>query len=121
VFLVVHLAAGLVLLGLWPHSISQAFTGLPWRHPALFYPYRDFVASALREGRIAFWNPYLFGGAPMLANQQAAVLYPLHWPLIWLPVTKQVYWSARSIWLLGAGATGCCSAGWWRVGRPVTA
>jgi hypothetical protein len=69
-----------------------------------FYPYRDFVASALREGRLPFWNPYLFGGAPLLANPQTAVLYPLHWPLIALPVTAQVYWSAAlHTWLLGFG------------------
>jgi hypothetical protein len=69
-----------------------------------FYPYRDYVASALREGRLPFWNPYLFGGAPLLANPQAAVLYPLHWPLIGLPVTAQVYWSAAiHTWLFGLG------------------
>jgi hypothetical protein len=69
-----------------------------------FYPYRDFAAAALREGRIPFWNPYLFSGAPLLANTQAAVLYPLHWPLIWLPVTAQVYWSAAlHTWLFGYG------------------
>ena len=68
------------------------------------YPHRDFVAEALRSGRIPFWNPYLFGGAPLLANTQAAVLYPLHWPLIWLPVTAQVYWSAAlHTWLFGYG------------------
>ncbi|MBP8293770.1 MAG: hypothetical protein KAX65_13425, partial [Caldilineaceae bacterium] len=69
-----------------------------------FYPYRDFAAEALRSGRIPFWNPYLFSGAPLLANTQAAVLYPLHWPLIWLSVTEQVYWSAAlHTWLLGYG------------------
>ena len=55
-----------------------------------FYPYRDYAASALREGRIPLWNPYIFLGAPFLANPQAAALYPLHWPLSWLPVTKQI-------------------------------
>jgi len=69
-----------------------------------FYPYRDFVAAALRSGQLPFWNPYLFAGAPLLANPQAAVLYPLHWPLIWLPATQQVYWSAAvHTWLLGYG------------------
>ena len=69
-----------------------------------FYPYRDFVASALRSGQIPFWNPYLFAGAPLLANPQAAVLYPLHWPLVWLTATQQVYWSAAlHTWLLGYG------------------
>ena len=69
-----------------------------------FYPYRDFAAQALAAGQIPFWNPYLFSGAPFLANPQAAVLYPLHWPLIWLDVTSQIYWSAAlHTFLLGLG------------------
>jgi hypothetical protein len=69
-----------------------------------FYPYRDYAAAALRNGEIPLWNPYIFMGVPFLANPQAAVLYPLHWPLIWLPVTQQIYWSAAlHTWLLGFG------------------
>lgn len=69
-----------------------------------FYPYRDYAAAALRAGEIPLWNPYIFGGAPFLANPQAAVLYPLHWPLSWLPVTKQIYWSAAlHAWILALG------------------
>jgi hypothetical protein len=71
---------------------------------AYFYPYRDFVGEALRHGRLPLWNPYLFMGAPLLANSQAAVLYPLHWPFIWLSAPKQVAWSiVLHIWLAGAG------------------
>ncbi|MGB5051916.1 MAG: hypothetical protein WBO46_23415, partial [Caldilineaceae bacterium] len=69
-----------------------------------FYPYRDYAAAALRQWHIPLWNPYIFGGAPFLANPQAAVLYPLHWPLSWLPVTKQIYWSAAlHTWILALG------------------
>ncbi|MCB9156410.1 MAG: YfhO family protein [Caldilineaceae bacterium] len=69
-----------------------------------FYPYRDYAADALRHGRVPLWNPYSFLGVPFLANPQSAVLYPLHWPLSWLPVTKQIYWSAAMhAWLLGMG------------------
>lgn len=69
-----------------------------------FYPYRDYAAATLRSGQIPLWNPYIFLGVPFLANPQAAVLYPLHWPLIWLPVTQQIYWSAAiHTWLLGWG------------------
>lgn len=69
-----------------------------------FYPYRDAAASALREGRIPLWNPYSFLGVPLLANPQAAALYPLHWPLSWLPVTRQIAWSAAlHTWILGMG------------------
>lgn len=60
---------------------------------AYFYPYREFASQALREARLPLWNPHLFMGAPLLANSQAAVLYPLHWPLAWLPVPKQIAWS----------------------------
>lgn len=69
-----------------------------------FYPYRDYAASALTTATLPLWNPYLFAGAPFLANPQAAVLYQLHWPLAWLPVTKQIYWSAAiHTWLFGFG------------------
>lgn len=74
-----------------------------------FYAYWDYVGATLREGRLPFWNPYLFLGAPLLANPQSAVLYPLHWPLfaaggVGLPVTSQLYWSAAlHTWLLGLG------------------
>ena len=69
-----------------------------------FYPYRDYAAAALRDGRIPLWNPYIFMGAPFLANPQAAALYPLHWPLSWLPVTRQLYWSgAIHAWILALG------------------
>ncbi len=71
---------------------------------AYFYPYRDFASEALRAGRLPLWNPYLFMGAPLLANSQAAVLYPLHWPLIWLSAPKQIAWSiVLHIWLAAAG------------------
>lgn len=69
-----------------------------------FYPYREYAAAILRNGEIPLWNPYIFMGVPFLANPQAAVLYPLHWPLLWLPVTQQIYWSAAlHTWLLGFG------------------
>jgi hypothetical protein len=69
-----------------------------------FYPYRDYVSEALRSGRLPLWNPYLFMGAPLLANSQAAVLYPLNWPLLWLSPAKQVAWSiVFHVWLAGGG------------------
>jgi hypothetical protein len=71
---------------------------------AYFYPYYDFVGKALRAGHLPLWNPYLFMGAPLLANSQAAVLYPLHWPLIWLSTPKQIAWSiVLHLWLAASG------------------
>ncbi|MDO8692376.1 MAG: YfhO family protein [Dehalococcoidia bacterium] len=45
-----------------------------------FYPYKEAAASALREGRFPLWNPYLFTGAPFMANPQTALFYPLNLP-----------------------------------------
>src|SRR5687767_7006346 len=47
-----------------------------------FYPYWDFRNAALRAGHIPLWNPYIFMGAPFLANSQSGVLYPPNWLLI---------------------------------------
>ncbi len=58
-----------------------------------FYPYRAYAAEALRGGRIPLWNPYLFLGAPFLANIQAAVFYPLNWPLCWLSAPRMISYS----------------------------
>ncbi len=58
-----------------------------------FYPYRDYAAESVRQAHLPLWNSYLFLGVPFLANSQAAVLYPLHWPLAWLPVPKQIAFS----------------------------
>lgn len=68
-----------------------------------FYPYKAYAAEAIRTGSLPLWNPYLFMGAPFLANIQSAVLYPLHLPLYWLPVPKMVSWSAvLHLFLAGA-------------------
>src|SRR5581483_575859 len=42
----------------------------------LVYPQWQYLAGALRAGRIPFWNPHLFTGVPFLADPQTAVLYP---------------------------------------------
>ncbi|HSR34828.1 MAG TPA: YfhO family protein [Anaerolineae bacterium] len=93
----------LVLLFFWKIALTnRVLAGLDVF--AYFYPYRDYASEALRAGRLPLWNPYLFMGAPLLANSQVAVLYPLHWPLLWLSAPKQVAWSiVLHIWLAGAG------------------
>jgi hypothetical protein len=46
-----------------------------------FYPLWAYRNAAISAGRLPLWNPYLFMGAPFLANTQAGVLYPPNWPL----------------------------------------
>ena len=73
-----------------PHLL-HAVLGLPHGHAA--------------AGHLPLWNPYLFLGVPFLANPQAAVLYPLHWPSGWLPPDQALVWSALLHVWLAAGFT----------------
>lgn len=58
-----------------------------WGLPALqFYPWRDYGFELLRQGELPLWNPYNGAGAPLLANYQSALLYPLSWPGLLLPL-----------------------------------
>ncbi len=69
-----------VLLLLW----KLVFTNLILARGDTFfyiYPYWEHRARELLAGQLPLWNPYLFMGAPFLANPQAGVLYPLNWPL----------------------------------------
>jgi hypothetical protein len=57
-----------------------------------FYPYWAAATRAIRAGRLPLWDPYLFMGAPFLANSQAGVLYPLNWPLwLLLPAERSIH------------------------------
>ncbi len=58
-----------------------------------FYPYKAYVAEALRQGRLPLWNPHLFMGAPLMANSQVGLFYPPNWFFLWLDAPKQVAWS----------------------------
>src|SRR5258706_905103 len=41
-------------------------------------PWKSFVISELKLGRIPFWNPHNFSGNPIMSNFQSAVFYPLN-------------------------------------------
>ncbi|HEU4322448.1 MAG TPA: YfhO family protein [Roseiflexaceae bacterium] len=41
-----------------------------------YLPWRSLYRTALSQGELPLWNPYSFGGMPLLANHQSQVLYP---------------------------------------------
>ncbi len=43
-----------------------------------FMPFREIVADAVKSGEMPFWNPFIYCGAPLMANMQSAVFYPLN-------------------------------------------
>ncbi len=49
-------------------------------------PWLLFLRRELRAGRLPFWNPHQFSGAPFWANGQSAPLFPLHLLFAALPV-----------------------------------
>ncbi|HEY4723072.1 MAG TPA: hypothetical protein VII92_14560, partial [Anaerolineae bacterium] len=86
------LLLGLILLFFW----KLAFTNLIIARGDIFYyfyPYRDYAASALRDGHIPLWNPYLFMGAPFLANSQVGFFYPLNLLMSWLDTARAINWT----------------------------
>ncbi len=92
-FLVVVLLCVLVVAFFWRIALAgrvlaggDVFT--------YFYPYWAEATRAIQGGRLPLWTPYLFMGAPFLANSQAGVLYPLN-GLLWffLPAHRSVHLS----------------------------
>lgn len=68
-----------------------------WGLPTLqFYPWRLYALDLLGSGQLPLWNPYNGAGAPLFANYQTALLYPLNWPSFVLPVA----WSMSVIAVL---------------------
>ena len=99
------LLAGATLAVLWPLGLTnRVLAGVDAY--TYFTPYWAYRMAALRAGVAPLWNPYLFMGVPFLANPQAAVLYPLHWPLSWLASPADALaWSAIVHAWLAAGFT----------------
>ncbi|MCB9451321.1 MAG: YfhO family protein [Anaerolineaceae bacterium] len=60
-----------------------------WGLPSLqFYPWREYAWELLRAGQLPLWNPYNGAGAPLLANYQSGLLYPLNWLGLVLPLAS---------------------------------
>ena len=59
----------------------------------LFVPLRAFATEQLRAGHIPLWNPHIFCGSPFLGNFQSALLYPLTWLHLILPLAPAINWT----------------------------
>ncbi len=68
-----------------------------------FLWWRQFGFGELAKGNLALWNPHIFSGAPFFGNTQSALLYPINWLFLVLPLALATNWSiALNAWLLGA-------------------
>jgi len=71
--------------------------------PLLFmYPLKTISIENLKKGIIPLWNPYVFNGTPLLANNQSAVFYPFN--LLYFIFDFNFAWSLVTILQpMGAG------------------
>jgi hypothetical protein len=84
-------------------SADVLFTTYPWRglapglrpgndlltDPAhLFQPWLIYAVSEVWQGRIPLWNPHVFAGSPFFANPQSALLFPLNWVALFVPIAS---------------------------------
>jgi len=63
-----------------------------------FFPYWTAVVRAVQELRFPLWNSYLFAGAPLAANSQVGLFYPLNWPF-WAFASPSLVGVARALHL----------------------
>jgi len=65
-----------------------------WGTPLLqFYPWRKLAVEIYKSGQIPLWNPYVGFGAPLAANLQSAVFYPLNFFYLFIPVERAMGYS----------------------------
>ena len=67
--------------------VLSAVGGDMWRE---FIFWREFGFGQLKQGNLALWNPYAFGGVPFFGGFQSALLYPPNWLYMLLPLTLAV-------------------------------
>lgn len=74
-----------------------------------YYFYRQFFNQWIGRGIFPWWNPYLFGGEPFIANPVVNVWYPLNWLFSFLPLNAaysvhlafHIFWAMLGMfWLL---------------------
>jgi len=71
-------------------------------------PWYQFQAAEWQQGRFPLWDPYLWGGQPLLAQMQPGAAYPFNWLLFWAPLRggeireEYIHWHWVLIHYLGA-------------------
>ena len=81
------LLALLTVLFFWPLTLQGEV--LFWGTPLLqFFPWRDLAVAEYLSGRLPLWDPYSGFGAPLAANMQSGVFYPLNLFYFALPIER---------------------------------
>ncbi|MBM4430185.1 MAG: hypothetical protein FJ026_07560, partial [Chloroflexi bacterium] len=85
---------------------------------SFLYPTYSFSARSLQAGHIPLWNPYLYGGAPFVADNQSGLFYPPN--LILFVLRPNLTYRAMELLAVAhfylAGV--CAYLGWRYMNRP---
>jgi len=78
---------------------------------SFLYPLYHFTWRSLRSGTLPLWNPHLYSGAPLAADIQTGVFYPVNWAFF-LMSSRFTYRTVEAmaifhIWLAGAAMYLC--------------
>lgn len=57
-----------------------------------YYFFRQFFNEWIGKGIFPWWNPYLFGGEPFIANPVVNIWYPINWLFVVLPLNIAYSW-----------------------------
>src|SRR6058998_2954970 len=102
--LILLLAMALAMFGDLLFAGGKRVLGHPGSDMFLqYFAWRAFGFGELAKGNLALWNPHIFSGAPYVGSLQSALLYPLNWLYLALPLPLATNWSiALNAGLLGA-------------------
>ncbi len=73
---------------------------------SFLWPLYRFAARSLRAGVVPLWNPYLYSGAPFVADNQSGVFYPVNLLLFLCGEPSYAVMEGLAVfhvWLAGAG------------------
>ena len=118
---------GFLLLSAWGLLVTLYFWGA-LSQPVLmaerdlssfFFPAIKNWMEAVQNGEFPFWNPYSYGGQPLLASLQPGILYPPNAVLLFLPlvlgfnltIILHFYLSGWFVYLLARELGGSSRAG----------
>ncbi len=73
------------------------------------YPLHVLWRDLLASGEWPFWNSYVMGGMPALADPHAAFFYPPHWLTVWAPPLLALNWMIGPHLLLAGLGTAWCA------------
>jgi len=79
---------------------------IQWDAVDVHYSAQRYFSDNLLAGHLPHWTPYVFSGAPFLADPQTGAWYPLNWPFFLAGVTpRAIAWElALHALLAGLGA-----------------